>query len=243
MTLEKRSADRMSNKKMMNGTGITAHVFKKEEKQIGIDFSGYEPDNINFVGDKKVCYRNDASILFFSANSYWDAFNLISKEINKRFEGDYTSKGIERLILPYYFSFRHFVELELKALIIALSKHSPETTHKISKLVEIFCKLVDEIECDSSEYYIFSKDYETAKRNSIQMCTKLSDLISQYLKFEYSDEYYRYIFEQKKGNLVLNHAVIELDYPSMNSLFYDIHDLFIKICIELRKIKYIYFTL
>lgn len=233
----------MPNKKMMNGTGISAHLFKKEEKQIGIDFSGYEPDNINFTGDKKVCYRNDASILFFSANSYWDAFNLISREINKRFEGEYSPKEIERFILPYYFSFRHFVELELKALITALSKHSPETTHKISKLIKIFCKLVYEIECDPNERYIFSKNYEKAKSNSIQMCIELSDLIDQYLQFEYSDEYYRYIFEQEKGYLVLKHAVIELDYPAMNSLFYNIHDLFIKICIELRNIKYIYFTL
>lgn len=232
----------MSNNQIKNGTGLSVHSYDKEKKIVEIDFSGYEPENCNFLGEKDNCLRNDASVIFFAANCYWESFNLISNELDSRFEDNNSSADVENLILPYYFNFRHFVELELKALIVALSKQTPKTTHDISYLMKTLIELVSEIKYDPTDSYVFRGeiDYIITKKAVIQMCFDLEKLVDKYLKYEYAAEYYRYIFEQEKGDIVLKHPVIKLDYPTMNKLLYKIHKLFSEICMELQNIKYIY---
>ena len=64
--------------KLSTGSGLIKYSYDLEEKKVKIDFSGN--DGIN------VCFRNDASILFFAATSYCNSYICISRELNIRFE-------------------------------------------------------------------------------------------------------------------------------------------------------------
>lgn len=233
----------MSRNAMFNGFGASRYIFKKEEKLIEVDFSGNGSDFGMFYNDTSQYYRNDASIMFFSANSYWKAFDLISKEINTRFENNYSEKEIKKYILPYYFNFRHYVALELKAIIIALSNKSPKTTHKLSSLLDETIELIGKIEYNPTDRfeYLSEDKYLSIKEELIEICNELKNRITEYLNLECADEYFRYIFEQEKGNLVLKHPIIKLDYPHANNLFYCINELFNKICMKSSYITYVYY--
>jgi len=210
------------------------HQIEREKKVIQVDFSGNANDG---------CYRNDASILFFAANSYKDAFSVLSQELERRFEADCRVKDIEHLILPYYFNFRHYVELELKALIVMLSGDSPKLSHKLGELVENFSNLVDEVKHDPTDRFHTVEEFEKDRKVVKDLIYNLKKRIHQYMSLEYADEYYRYIFEQEKHALALKNDTIELDYINTNKLFYDILKLFVDIRLALRSIVYIYFNL
>lgn len=231
----------MSNT-IANGSGASMHWLDREKKRVKIDFSGYDGD---------LCFRNDASILFFVANSYKSAFLCLGKEIENRFEKN-KEKEIEHLILPYLFNFRHYVELVLKALYVTLTGESPKITHSLNELVSnINDKLtnLDYCEIDKGQglFFISEKKFEDTKKECLKTVEKIKILIVEYSKDEPVVEYYRYIFENERSNgdkyLVLNNPVIQLDYPKTNQLFCSIRDLFDSLCIKLRDIIYIYFTL
>lgn len=233
------------NNKMMNGPGFSIHQLIRDKKYVSIDFCGYEPKNINFFGDKTTCFRNDASVLFFAANSYWNAFNVISDELKKRFEENYPDKEIERLILPYYFNFRHFAELELKALIAATSKSLPNATHNLNDLLCCLKTSVDQLEINTEGRFSYIKEdfFEKTKGTIGNLCIELETFINQYNENEYSQEYYRYIFETEKKQIILKHPIVQLDYPTVNTLFTDIKNTLYEICKNLSFITYVYFFL
>lgn len=239
----------MSNDKIKSGTGYSIHSIDRENKTIRIDFSGNPDSNDPIFDINDGCLRNDASILFFVANSYKSAFLCLGKEIENRFD---KNKEIEHLILPYLFNFRHYVELMLKALYVTLTGESPKITHSLNELVSnINDKLtnLDYCEIDKGQgiFFISEKKFKDAKDECLETVEKLKNLIAEYSKDEPVVEYYRYIFENERSNgdkyLVLNNPVIQLDYPKTNQLFCSIRDLFVSLCIKLRDIIYIYFTL
>ena len=232
----------MSNDKIKSGTGYSIHSIDRENKTISIDFSG-NPDSSDPIFDKNDgCLRNDASILFFVANSYKSAFLCIGRDIDNRFENN-IEKDIEHLILPYYFNFRHYVETELKAIYVAVTNKSSENIHDICKLINQTVNAINEIsydEIDNSYPKLPEDCFNEIKTNVLSICGKLKTMIDQYISIEPDVAYYRYIFGK---NLVLNNPVIQLDYPKTNQLFCSIRDLFDSLCIKLRDIIYIYFTL
>lgn len=229
-------------KRMAAGSGATATLLNRENKTIKIDFSGF---------DGNLCFRNDASILFFASNSYRSAFLSLGRDIDNRFENN-IEKDIEHLVLPYFFNFRHFVELELKALYVTLTGESPQMTHSLNELVSnINSKLTNldysEIDKGQGMFFKSEKFFKDTKNECLETVKRLKELIAQYSDDEPAVEYYRYIFENEKNNgdryLVLNNPVIELDYPKTNQLFSSIRDLFDTLCKKLHEIIYIYFTL
>ncbi len=224
-------------KKMSAGSGLSQHYIDYETKKVAVDFSGKSSDG--------ECFRNDASILFFGANSYKSAFICLDKEFKLRFENNYKDKDIEHLILPYYFNFRHYVELSLKALIVALTEESPKITHELHDLITCVIDTIDNLEFDESTPAIFcTKDkFDKTKNEVIEFTQELKTKITEYQKLECAVEYYRYIFEKEKGNLSLKNDRIELDYNQTHSLFFETRDLIDKLLVKLREIAYIYSTL
>ena len=222
---------------MSAGSGLSQHLLNREEKTVGVDFSGKSADG--------ECFRNDASILFFCANSYKSAFICLDKELRFRFENNYAHKDIEHLILPYYFNFRHYVELSLKALIVALTKESPKITHNLQNLMTCVTHAIDDLEFDTNTSAIFctQEKFDSNKCEAIKLAQELNAKISEYLQFECAVEYYRYIFETDKDGLSLKHDRIELDYNQTHLLFFETRDLFDKLSTKLRNITYIYPTL
>lgn len=222
---------------MSAGSGLSQHFLNREGKKVGVDFSGKAQDG--------ECFRNDASILFFCANSYKSAFICLDKELNLRFENNYDVKYIEHLILPYYFNFRHYVELSLKALIVALTEKSPNLTHNLQNLMTCVTNAINVLQFDENTPAIFGtkEKFDIDKTGAIELTQELNTKISEYQKFECAEEYYRYIFERDKDALILKHDKIELDYNQTHTLFFETKDLFDKLLVKLRDVTYIYPTL
>lgn len=142
---------------MKNGTGKSLHTFDYEKKYSGIDFSGIDEDNC--------CYRNDASIFFYIANSDLTSFYVLSKQIEKSFAVQ-NRKEVEHLILPYYFNFRHYLELELKALIVGMTNKSPNIIHDLGALWEDFSKIFSSLSHEADivlKFQISLEDFEKQK--------------------------------------------------------------------------------
>lgn len=222
---------------MLAGSGLSKHFIECKSKKVGIDFSGISSDG--------QCFRNDASILFFCANSYKSAFICLDKELDFRFENNNAIKDIEHLILPYYFNFRHYVELSLKALIVNLTKESPKITHDLQTLMTCVLEDIDILKFDESTPAMFctQENYDKTKSEVIKLAQELNKKINEYQKHECAVEYYRYIFEKDKNDISLKHDKIELDYNQTRLLFFETRDLFDKLLMKLREIEYVYPTL
>ncbi len=126
-----------------------------------------------------------------------------------------------------------------------MTRESPQITHDLNELISnINDKLTNleysEIDKGQGIFFISEKKFKDTKDECLETVEKIKNLIAEYSKDEPAVEYYRYIFGK---NLVLNNPVIQLDYPKTNQLFCSIRDLFDSLCIKLRDIIYIYFTL
>lgn len=233
--------------KLKKGTGLSMHGFNRKEKTISIDLSGNTPKNTFFDGIEG-CLRNDASILFFAANSYKSCFNIISKTIADYFNNEKCpQKMIEKLILPYYFNFRHFVELSLKAIIATISGYSPETTHKLNALSNRINSLLSDYKYNNADVIVSEEQFNVNKQEAMVIFSRLSKMIEEYCNTEPSDEFYRYIFETEgKGNrrhIVLNNPTISLNYNDVDKKFHEIETDIYEFCKILSFIKYTYFLI
>ena len=89
--------------------------------------------------------------------------------------------------------------------------------------------------------------FEDTKKECLKTVEKLKILLTEYSKDEPAVEYYRYIFENETVNknkeLILKNPIVSLDFNLTNNLFLKIISLFDTLCIKLREIIYIYFTL
>ena len=189
---------------MSAGSGLLRIDFDREKKNIELDFSGNDEDN--------TCFRNDASILFFVSNSYCNAYHCLERELNCRFEKK-LMKDVGHLILPYFFNFRHFVELELKALYIAITKQSPKLTHDLVFLLGQVENALAAMTFDSIEerFDPITEDcFNRTKSEAHTILINLNKKIGDYVTGEDAVEYYRYIFENEKKELILKKPTIKL---------------------------------
>ena len=81
-----------------------------------------------------------SSIMFFLANSYAYSANVLLDKINEGFETKSDYRIISKLVIPYMFNTRHYIELELKGLIARLkdNKGHASNEHDLRKLIEEF---------------------------------------------------------------------------------------------------------
>lgn len=225
-------------KRMAAGSGATATWLNRENKTIKIDFSGF---------DGNLCFRNDASILFFASNSYRSAFLSLGRDLEERFE-TYIDKDIAHLVLPYLFNFRHFVELELKALYTAITNNSPKITHDLKILLSYNKNALKELsfeEIDKSYISITEEKFNVSKKEACDIFDNLEIIINKYIEKEITVEYYRYIFEIQTENrekyLALNNPVIELDFKETDLLFKSVRDMADKLRVKLIEFIYVQF--
>lgn len=224
--------------KARKGTGRTVHTIERELKYVSVNFDGSILDANNNL---KEDYTNDASIFFFVANSYRHSFHIIGEKIEQYFNSGAKDKYIEHLILPYYFNFRHYLELELKALITCLTDQYPQLTHDLEKLFRIFKEEVFKINKESE----VDKDSVKTINNII---VDLEKIISNYIDCEPSEEYYRYIFTKSNGSnnrkFIIENTLISLVFTKQKADFSKIVKMFDQICQILRELGvYVYYTL
>ena len=217
---------------MKNGTGLTEHSIDYENKTISINFSS------NYHGE---CYRNDPSIFFFAANSYRSSFYVISKHMNNCFENRFDQKEIEHLILPYVFSFRHYLELELKAIISSITNKKVQDTHSLKDLMHSLEEALKSIPENEEPYRVFQLNYQENKTKALDAYNTISGMIKEFLKSEPSVEYYRYLFKTK---MTLDNPILKLDFNNTDKLFKRIDKEILELNKLLRDLDvYVYFTL
>ncbi len=224
---------------MKNGTGLSCRKFDAEKRYVGIDFSGIEENE--GMQEEGHCFRNDASIFFYASSSYFASFHLISQQIDKAFEKA-ERKTVERLILPYYFNFRHYLELELKALIIGLTDESPNISHDLMYLWKEFSKRFSDLEYDSDQvlqYKVTQDSFEKQKSKILCVMAKAEIILKEYVAKEPNVEYYRFIFDTK---MELKNPIIELDFPDVDKELRELAQRFKEIKLYLREIIYLYFS-
>ena len=204
--------------KVKKGTGITRHSIDYDKKTLSIDFSG------DYDGD---CFRNDASLFFFAANSYFRSHYLLDRELKKCFENETNVKLIEHLVMPYFFNFRHYVELEIKALIIAITGEYPATTHDLIRLKEALGRNLDSITY---------KDKDDDKARMLQEELKeqyeiVNNCIDDYYKMEPAWDYYRYLFHNDRNRGIhLEKPTLSINYNTTHALFCSISTSFNRMC-------------
>lgn len=213
----------------MSGTGLVKYKYDPDKEIFGINLSGESGDGN---------YRNDASILFYASNSYKTSYALLEKELDLRFKNKAKEREVSHYVLPLLFNFRHYVELEIKALYAAVSAESPRVTHNLCKLFDDFKEIID------NDYKGCGNEERKKILNSIisKIIQPLDALIKEYAENEPAVEYYRYIFEVEKDNegshLVLDNPIIDIDFVDIKVRFNSIIELFNKLRIELNRLDY-----
>lgn len=189
-----------------NGTGAIGIGFDTEKKRAMLDVS----DNYSTIISSDECYSNDGSVLYITANGYAETCKILLDSIKTGFEHDDRHKTIS-LIIPYFFNFRHYIEISLKAIILWSSDSMYEKSHDLSVLYEQAEHAVESI-IDKPEMW---KDSVTKERvieyQDIykEYLTVIKDEISVFIQNEPAVEYYRYIFDRyndkknRRSNLII----------------------------------------
>ncbi len=161
--------------------------------------------------------------------------------MNKSFEAD-VQKEVRHLVLPYYFNFRHYVELELKGLIITMTNEMPKITHDLKSLWKVFSEKMDELKYNSEVVNDKVKEVNFVRvKNDIKIHMKQAyNILEEYVKEEPAADYYRFLFDTK---FELSKILVELDFGYVDKLFRDMANEFKLINAKLHEIVYIYCTL
>ena len=213
-----------------NGSGYILLDFDEKTKTINLDIIGNDGDFGSF--------RNDASILWTVAQSYMTSCKVLLKSIENGFENSDRYLVIN-LIIPYYFNFRQYIEVSLKAITLWANKSDYKKIHVLSKL---FTDVNDSIGAILTKPEIWNSN---VKEEEVSECLEkvnkyLLDLeknISIVEQNETSVEYYRFIFET---NNQLKKAKISFDYKKEIELYNNTVRLINSIVNNLRDLIYIF---
>lgn len=212
-------------KRIKTGTGLSTHTINYELMKAEVDLSG------NYEGN---CFRNDASIFFFAANSYRQAYVQLGKEIEKRFMERVKEKDIEHLVLPYLFCFRHFIELELKAFLVVLDQEPPRKTHDLNELLEKTGESLKSLL--NSEEYSFKEDDVRKIKSAMESLENIKQSLLYFMSSEPAAEHYRFIFSNNTKFLEMKNPVVSLDYKQSRENFSNISSNFNTIFTYLRQV-------
>lgn len=199
-----------------NGTGAYYSHFDSEELTASLDFSGKCP---LYPGDTQ-CYRNDSTVFLYVAHSYLYAYCEIMESIRRAFEAKQV-KMVQHLIIPVYYLFRHYMELELKSFYMALSKDRADNIHNLLQLYAPVQTLT--YECDGAEKSGSEEDFQKNKKEALIRLETIKKLIQQYQQIEPYEEFYRYLYD-KKINLTVSE--VSFDYVKQDAFFSKITKVF-----------------
>ena len=197
------------NISIKNGSGAYVIEFDADKKIAAIDFSGVAP---LFPGDCG-CYRNDSTVFLFVANSYKYAHLKTRESIEAAFEAN-RSKDVEHLIIPYFYLFRHYLELIFKSFYMAITQKMTDNSHNIYKLFDLV--VIESSKIDDSKYNKDKYGFEFHKNQLNLFLDQLRKDLDKFLLLEPQDSYYRYLYDV---NAKLENPIIRLDFANQNQLF------------------------
>ena len=220
--------------KVKRGTGKKALSYDMKKRIVSIDYSGYD----SRFAEETACYRNDASVLFSLANSYWSATIAIEEKLQRGFEKENIDL-VAKLIVPYLFEFRHFVELSIKALYMAVTGEQAKIEHDIKSLFPNMKEALLKLERDDRKgiFNITDEVFFDAKSNIEDYLNQMEEIVMPYFKNEPAVEYYRFLFDTNNN---LNSPEIYLDFDYQKNLQKEYHIAYKKLISEIHKIHYIY---
>ena len=229
-----------NNKKAIvkKGTGQLIRGFNKEKKTVMLDLSGNDIEAT--TGEKMNCYRNDASVLFYIANSYWKATKTLEEKINNCFEAEKDcSDLITQLVMPYLFEFRHFVEVSLKALFMNATGEQAEIVHDLDKLFISAKDAIMTLKRDERPgiLAITDEEYNSSMANIKKYLDKMEKIIIPYASSEPTVEYYRFLFDRNNN---LDNPIIILDYEKERQLQNDYYSAYKWLIRSIHEIHYIF---
>lgn len=198
-----------------SGSGLFEYRIDRSNKIIGIDVSGQRDG---------LCFRNDYSVFLLVANSYFVSSELLINRISEDFNSGKKPQDIFRCVIPFFFNMRHYIELELKALIMHLNSSPAKNTHDVLALLNDLQKCMQDLKTDNPKS-IVSKDGKKMDfiSQAIDILPELQKNIKAFLEDEASVEYYRYIFNTKHE---IRKTRIEFDCVYYNDLMNIIHENF-----------------
>ena len=220
------------------GTGLLIREFNKEKRTVLLDLSGNDSEAT--TGEKMNCYRNDASVLFYIANSYWSATKTLEEKINNCFAAETDSSDlITSLVLPYLFDFRHFVEVSLKALFMNATGEQAETIHNLKKLFISTRDSIMSLQRDkrSGIFAISDEKYNSSMAEIENYLNEMEKIIIPYALKEPFVEYYRFLFNTDNN---LGNPVVTLDFEKEKQLQNDYYNAYKQLIKAIHKIHYIF---
>lgn len=172
----------MQRKPITSGSGAKTISLDKDEINIKVDFD--LPKNFGYS------LLNYGDILFFASSSYLRNYILLKNEILKMYNKELKNinmNKVEYYIMPLFFSFRHHIELRLKALYINLFDEAYSERHNLLLLSnDIKNRLV----------YLDLDDCTNIKI-ALTYLERIIDNIKIYEKTETTSEYFRFIIGKK----------------------------------------------
>lgn len=192
-----------------NGSGAYYSHYNPEKKSASLDFSGCFP----FYPGDTACYRNDSTVFLYVAHSYLSAYYEIKRAIREGFDEN-QEKRVQHLIIPVYYLYRHYVEMELKSFFMALKKERADNTHELLRLHASVQVLTEN--CDGIEGNCKADEFGKIKKEAIDHLNVLKNLIEQYQQMEPFHEFYRYLYDSR---INLPVTEVNFDYAKHDELF------------------------
>ena len=197
------------------GSGAYSLSFDCANKKLSLDLSG----NASFMGEEAQCYRNDSTVLLFVAHSYKSSFIAVEKALVDSFDNNNENMA-KHLMLPYYFLFRHYLELELKSFLMSITTTTPPIIHDLKRLGKLIFKELKDLKYNKE--VAGAKDIIEFNRHKdiVQnLVVSLRDEIRSFKSFEPADEYFRFLYST---DFELKEAQIDFDYNNQTALFHRI---------------------
>jgi hypothetical protein len=214
----------MNDKEAKNiGTGAMSFEHDPETSDIKLDFDHREGRN------HEISFLNYGAILFFAADSYQKSYRVLRNEMKRIYElkDRGWDKEVSKLIMPLVFSFRHCLELNLKALYINIYNEDFAKTHDFAKLLCDFKKNISGIKEDAymkkaHPTESFAERISEAKK----LLNNLEEKIDEFIAKEYSPEFYRFLLdkdiEDNIGTTTKLNFNLDKDVTLMNDIIYGI---------------------
>lgn len=197
------------------GSGAYGFSFDIEKRKLSLDFSG----NSSFMGGPVECYRNDSQVMLFVAHSYQRSFATIEQKLIDAIDNKREDEA-RHLMLPYFFLFRHYQELELKSFFMGVKGLAPSRSHNLNKLCNEFLNSVKDLSFDKEIAGVSDlNEFEQHKRVVLELIQSLHEEIVYFKAYEPADDYFRFLYSKK---FKLAKHIIDFEYSKQVALFHRI---------------------
>lgn len=115
--------------------------------------------------------------------------------------------------MPFFFTFRHYLELVLKSFYMAITDSRMTKSHIIKDLFDIVLQESKEVD---DRRYNYNDNFENWKKDLLRHLCELEELLNEFYLLEPRIDYFRYLYDSKVN---LERPIVTLDYKNNCELF------------------------